>query len=79
MVEYRCEFCHKLLCKWEGTEFAIEIVCTRCSALHTFGMKKNVIERPNAEGQEPQIKGNPLSEVYLCQTFTDSPKTVSKP
>jgi phage FluMu protein Com len=73
MVEYRCEFCHKLLLKWEGTDFTVEIVCTRCNSLHTFGMQKSVSARHNPEGLEPRKL---LPEVFLCQTCTDSPKSV---
>ena len=40
MTEYRCEFCNRLLCKWSGKEFEIEIACPKCGAIHNFGMRK---------------------------------------
>ena len=47
MVEYRCSFCHKLLCKWEGTEFTIEIKCWNCNAIHSFGIKVDKKNSPD--------------------------------
>jgi len=46
VVEYRCSYCNKLLLKWEGSEFTIQIKCWHCGAMHSFGMIKTIEKSP---------------------------------